>query len=261
LPRTRRGRADAGVALMVEDDLKSAELVRLQLEGEGFTVLHAVSAEAALAMTVQQPLTLITLDIMLPDMDGWEFLGRIKQIPSVMHVPVVIISIVADRNKGFALGASAILQKPMSRQDLSDSLIELGLLPLAHGRALKILIIDDDPDAVELVAVQIQDLASEVIRAYTGAEGVAAARRHLPDVILLDLIMPETNGFDVVKSLSEQDTTGSIPVLIVTAKQITADDRAALNGHVAAIMEKTEFSSERFVAEVRRAMSGRRVMA
>jgi CheY-like chemotaxis protein len=259
--RTRRRPADAGIALMVEDDLKSAELVRLQLESEGFTVLHATSAEAAMVLAEQQPPTLITLDIMLPEMDGWEFLTRIRQIPALMHIPVVIISIVADRNRGFALGASAILQKPMSRQDLSDSLVELGLLPLAPGRALKVLVIDDDPDAVELVASRIQGLASAVVRAYGGAEGIAAARLQLPDVIVLDLMMPEMSGFDVVKSLSEQGATAGIPVLIVTAKQITADDRADLNGHVTAIMEKTEFSRERFIAEVRRAMSGRRVMA
>jgi CheY-like chemotaxis protein len=86
---------------------------------------------------VQQPLALITLDIMLPNMDGWEFLARIKQLALLMRVPVVIISIVADRNKGLALGASAIMQKPMSRQDLSNSLVELGLLPVSQGRTPK----------------------------------------------------------------------------------------------------------------------------
>jgi signal transduction histidine kinase/DNA-binding response OmpR family regulator len=261
LLQRRQALVASGIALMVEDDLKSAELVRLQLEGEGFTVLHAATAEAAMALAMQQPPTLITLDIMLPDMDGWEFLARIKQVPALMRVPVVIISIVAERNKGFALGASAILQKPMSRQDLSDSLGELGLLPLAGGRALKVLIIDDDADAVELVAVGIEGLASEVVRAYSGAEGIAVARRELPDVIVLDLMMPELSGFDVVESLNEQAATARIPVLIVTSKQVTADERTYLNGYVASIMEKTEFSRERFVAEVRRAMSGCRAVA
>jgi CheY-like chemotaxis protein len=197
---------------------------------------------------------------MLPDMDGWEFLARIKRVPALMHIPVVIISIVADRNRGFALGASAIMQKPVSRQDLSDSLFELGLLPQQPGRALKVLVVDDDPDAVELVAVTIQGLASTVLRAYGGREGIAAARQGLPDVIVLDLMMPEVNGFDVVKALSEQLDTAAIPILVVTAKQITAEDRAQLNGCVAKIMEKTEFSRDRFIAEVRRAMSGRRVI-
>ena len=133
-PAAPRVEAPAGArtALVVEDDLKSAELIRVQLEAEGFKVLHAASAEAALALAVQQPLSLITLDIMLPDMDGWEFLGRIKQMPALARIPVVIISIVADRNKGFALGAAAVMQKPISRQELYESLVELGLFPVSQ---------------------------------------------------------------------------------------------------------------------------------
>src|SRR6185295_5512534 len=100
--------AELRTALVVEDDHKSAELIRMQLEVEGFRVLHAASAEAALTLAMQQPLSLITLDIMLPHMDGWEFLSRVKQVPELRSVPVVIISIVADRNKGFALGAAAV---------------------------------------------------------------------------------------------------------------------------------------------------------
>ena len=116
----------------MEDDVKSAELIRVQLEAEGFTVLHAASAEAALVLAVQQPLVLITLDIMLPNMDGWEFLGRIKQVPALSAIPVVIISIVADRNKGFALGAAAVMQKPISREELYGALVDLGLFPVSE---------------------------------------------------------------------------------------------------------------------------------
>ena len=107
-------------ALVVEDDFKSADLIRVQLEAEGFEVLHAVSAEDALVLAVRQPLSLITLDIMLPGMDGWDFLTRLKQMPLLTRIPVVIISIVADRNKGFALGAAAVMQKPISRQELYE---------------------------------------------------------------------------------------------------------------------------------------------
>jgi PAS domain S-box-containing protein len=253
--------ARAGAALVVEDDFESAELIRLQLEAEGFTVLHAASAEAALVLAVQQPLSLITLDIMLPNMDGWDFLARIKQVPALMRIPVVIISIVADRNRGFVLGAAAIMQKPLSRQELSDSLIELGLLPVSVGKTLNVLVIDDDPDAVELIAVRILGLASTVLRAYGGREGIVAAQQGRPDVIVLDLMMPEVNGFDVVEALSEDPDTARIPILVVTAKEITAEERAKLNGFVTTIMEKTEFSRDRFRAEVRRAMSGRKAVA
>jgi signal transduction histidine kinase/DNA-binding response OmpR family regulator len=248
-------------ALIVEDDFKSAELIRLQLEAEGFTVVHAASAEAAIVLAVQQPLALITLDIMLPNMDGWEFLGRIKQVPALMRIPVVIISIVADRNRGFALGAAAIMQKPMSRQELSAALVALGLLPLAAGKTLRVLVVDDDPNAVELVALRVKDLAGTVLRAAGGREAIETARQELPDLIVLDLMMPEVNGFDVVQALSRDASTARIPILIVTAKTVTPDDRAKLNGFVTAIVEKDEFSHDRFAAEVRRAMSGRKSAA
>jgi PAS domain S-box-containing protein len=248
-------------ALVVEDDLKSAELIRVQLEAEGFKVLHAVSAEAALVLAAEQPLSLITLDIMLPDMDGWEFLGRIKQIAALACIPVVIISIVADQSKGFALGAAAIMQKPISRQELYESLVHLGLFPCARGQSLKVLVVDDDPKAVELTAVRVLGLASSVLRAYGGQDAIDTARRELPDLIVLDLMMPDVNGFDVVDALHSRPDTASIPILVVTAKHVTSEDRAKLSGSVRMIMDKGTLDPGRFATEVRRAMSGRQLGA
>jgi CheY-like chemotaxis protein len=132
----------ARTALVVEDDLKSAELIRVQLEAEGFQVLHAASAEGALTLALQQPLALITLDIMLPNMDGWEFLGLLKEHTALRRIPVVIISIVAERNKGFALGAAAVIEKPISRQELYESLVDIGLFPVNPGTTSRVLIVD-----------------------------------------------------------------------------------------------------------------------
>jgi PAS domain S-box-containing protein len=251
----------ARTALVVEDDEKSAELIRVQLEAEGFTVLHAISAETALVLAAQQPLVLITLDIMLPNMDGWEFLGRIKQVPALSAIPVVIISIVAERNKGFALGAAAVMQKPISREELYGTLVNLGLFPISARGTLKVLVVDDDPKAVELIALRMKSLASTVIRAYGGREAIEAARQERPDLIVLDLMMPDVNGFDVVEALKAQPDTARIPVVIVTAKHITTEDRAKLTGYVSSIMEKVSFDPDGFTAEVRRAMSGRRLVA
>ncbi len=189
-------------------DFKSADLIRVQLEAEGFTVLHAASAEAALAVVTEQPLALITLDIMLPNMDGWEFLGRLKQLPDLRSIPVLIISIVADRNKGFALGAAAVMQKPISRRELYESLVDLGLFPRAPDRPLKVLVVDDDPKAVELIAVRIMGMAGTVLRAYGGRE---CDRRRAPGScrtwMVLDLMMPEVSGFDVVAAASRNSLT------------------------------------------------------
>jgi CheY-like chemotaxis protein len=179
-------------------------------------------------------------------------------MPDLRRIPVVIISIVADRNQGFSLGAAAVMQKPISRQELYESLVDLGLFPLGPGQSLRVLVVDDDPSAVELIAVRILDLASAVLRACGGREAIESARRELPDLIILDLLMPDVSGFDVVEALKDHPDTARIPILIVTAKQITDDDRARLNGYVTAIMEKAEFDRERVTLEIRRAMSGRK---
>jgi len=214
-----------------------------------------------LALAVQQPLSLITVDIMLPNMDGWELLARLKQVPALARIPVVIISIVADRTKGFALGAAAVMQKPISRQELYQSLVHLGLFPPSPHRALTVLVVDDDRQAVELIALRLLGLATTVLKAYGGREAIEMARQTPPDLIVLDLMMPDVTGFDVVEALTKTPDTARIPILVVTARQLTAADRARLNGHVTAIVEKGEFDRERLMVEVRRAMSGRETVA
>jgi PAS domain S-box-containing protein len=261
-PSAASSRAPAvRTALVVEDDHASAELIRAQLEAEGFEVLLAASAEAGLAIAVQHPLALITLDILLPDMDGWEFLACIRQVRSLMHTPVVIVSSDADRESCFSLGAAAMMQKPISRQELYETLLSLGLFPLAPGKSLKVLVVDDDPRAVELIAVRIQGFASTVLRAYGGMDAIASARRDVPDLIVLDLMMPDVNGFDVVQALNDNSATSRIPILVVTAKQITSGDRKKLNGYVTAILEKAAVDRGLFMSEVRRAMSGRELVS
>jgi PAS domain S-box-containing protein len=251
----------APVALVVEDDPRSAELLRLHLEAEGFQVLLASSAESALVLAVRQPLALITLDIMLPNMDGWEFLGCIKQAPALARVPVVIISVVVDHSRGFALGAAAIMQKPVSRKELCESLVGLGLFPRSSGQALKVLVVDDDRKAVELIAMRLQGMASAIVPAYGGAEAITLAREELPDLIVLDLMMPDVSGFDVVEALHLHPDTARIPIVVITAKELTVRERGTLQEHVSTIMEKGRFDGERFAREIRRALSGRRVVA
>jgi PAS domain S-box-containing protein len=249
--------ADVRTALVVDDDLTSADLIRIQLEAEGFAVLHALSGESALLLAARQPLALITLDIALPKMDGWDFLTRIKKVPALRHVPVVIISIMADFAKGFALGAAAVMQKPVTRKELYGSLAQLGLFAPAEGRVLKVLVVDDDPRAVELVAVRLAAVGATVLRAHGGQEAIELARTELPGLIVLDLMMPSVSGFDVVEALRERAETARIPVIVVTAKRVTEDDHQRLGGAVAAIMEKGQFDRARFSSEVRRALSGR----
>jgi CheY-like chemotaxis protein len=246
-------------ALVVESNYKSAELIRVQLEAEGFTVIHAPSAEAAMAIASREVPSLITLDIMMPDVDGWSFLETLKQNPALRAVPVVIISILADRTRGFALGAAAVMQSPVSRQELYGTLAQLGLSPMAGEHAIRVLVVDDDPKAVELASVRIGAMASEVFKAYSGREALEIARRELPDLIVLDLMMPEMDGFEVVEALDEDPATSGIPVVILTAATVTVEERDRLNGAVVTVLGKVGLDSERFIAEVRRAIAGQLV--
>jgi DNA-binding response OmpR family regulator/two-component sensor histidine kinase len=245
------------VALVVEDDDMAANLIRLLLEAEGFTVLRAASAEDGLVLASQQPLSLITLDIGLPGINGWEFLQKIRESTTLAHVPVVIVSGLDGSNMVLADGAAAVLQKPVSRVQLKASLANLGLHP-AQEKTHTVLVVDDDPKAVEVIAAYLPAPAYAVVRAYGGTEAIALAQRVLPDLILLDLMMPDVSGFDVVEALQREATTARIPILIVTAKQITATERVALNAdpaRVIRIVEKASFNKLRFIAEVRRALA------
>jgi CheY-like chemotaxis protein len=250
------GLAGTRTALVVESNYRSAELIRVQLEAENFTVIHARSSEEAMVIAQRDQLALITLDIMMPDVDGWAFLEQLKRIPSLGSVPVVIVSILADRTKGFALGAAAVMQSPVSRQDLYDTLVVLGLSPVSGDQRIRVLVVDDDPKAVDLIAIRIGGMASEIYRAFGGREAIEIARRELPDLIVLDLMMPDVNGFDVVEALNKGPATARIPVVVVTASAITAEERARLNGFVTTVMGKSGFDGDLFITEVRRAMAG-----
>jgi CheY-like chemotaxis protein len=248
--------AEERIALVVEDNDQSADLVRLLLEAEGFTVLRAASAEAALVLAPQQNLSLITLDLQLPGLNGWEFLLRIREIDTLAHVPVVVISGLPVTNLALTRGAAAVLQKPFSGVQLKATLANLGLLA-AQGYPRTVLVVDDDPKAVEVIASFLPTPAYSVVRAYGGKEAITLARKLQPDLILLDLTMPEVSGFDVVEALRRDLSTARIPILVVTANQITALERAALNADDAddiTIVAKAGFNRSAFMTEVKRAL-------
>jgi PAS domain S-box-containing protein len=243
-------------ALVVEDNDQAAELARLLLEAEGFTVLRAASAEAALLMAPQQVLSLITLDIRLPGIDGWTFLQRIREDRTLSRVPVVIVAGVVDSSLALASGAAATLQKPISRAQLKTSLTALGL-NAAPEHTCTVLVVDNDPKAVEVIAGFLPPPAYAVVRAYHGSEAITLAQRLQPDLIVLDLMMPGVTGFDVVDALRSDDITAHIPILIVTAKHVTLQDRTALSGRTNQpihIVEKAGFNQAEFIMSVRRAL-------
>ena len=227
--------------------------------GQASRISGITPAAISLLLAPRQTLSLITLDIHLPGIDGWEFLLRIRENSALANVPVVVITGLDDSNMALTSGAAAVLQKPVGRAQLKASLANLGLSPAAE-HSHTVLVVDDDPKAVEVIAAFLPTPAYAVVRAYGGAEAIALAQRLRPDLILLDLVMPDLSGFEVVEAMQRNAGTASIPILVVTAKQITAQDRAALNskpGKVVHIVEKSGFNHVRFVDEVRRALAPR----
>ncbi len=241
------------LALVVEDDDNAAALIERQLALEGFRCIRAATGEEALVRAAKERPGLITLDIFLPHMDGWQVLERLKADPALAAIPVVIISIDRQLERGLSLGAVRVLQKPFMRVELAAALEGIGLVPAA-GRPLKVLVVDDNPQAVEVLASHLASGAFNVLRAYGGREAIEAARRMLPDLILLDLLMPEVSGFDVVQALKASTETAAIPIMIVTSKDLTQEDRDMLNGHILRVVEKASFNHGSFLNEVRRAM-------
>jgi CheY-like chemotaxis protein len=245
------------VALVVEDDNDAADLMRNLLQAEGFAVLRASSAEQGLAMAPHQDLDLITVDAQLPGTDGWAFLAGIRDNATLGKVPVVVIS-GAPQGPPVALpaGAAALLQKPLSRSALKKALTGLGFQE-DQDQTRTVLVVDDDPKAVEVIAAFLPSPTYATVRAYGGQEAIVLARRMRPDLILLDLMMPDISGFNVIQTLQDDPSTARIPILVITAKRVTALDRQALSadpGHVVRIIEKAGFNSSDFMAEVRHAL-------
>jgi len=244
------------LALIVEDDPKSAELLRLQLQRNGFRVERATSAESALAMAAAECPDLITVDIQLPGMDGWTFIERIKQDLRLAKVPVVVVSIVADKIRGLTLGASYVLQKPVGRDELANALTASGFPATINGERRSVLVIDDNPKEVKLLGAYLKSTGYRVLTACSWQDGIDLARSKLPDLIVLDLMMPEVSGFEVVEVLKRNAATAGIPILVVTAKQVTAADRTRLNGDVSNVIEKSGLDQSHFIGEVRQAIGG-----
>ncbi|MEE8574931.1 MAG: response regulator, partial [Thermodesulfobacteriota bacterium] len=245
--------------LVIDDDDMASNLIRLQLEEEGFKVVRVVTAEQGLKEALRSTPDLIVLDILLPGMSGWEFLERTKEHPTLASVPVVIVSVVGESNKnrGFSLGAAKVLQKPLEKASLVKALSETGVLGKEQGRETTVLVIDDDHKAVDIVCRHLEDSGVRALRAYGGRDGIDTAISEVPDLILLDLMMPDVTGFDVVDALSLRENTSGIPIIILTAKKITEQDRKILNSGVTRIVQKRGFEEKAFFAEVKRALVGR----
>jgi signal transduction histidine kinase/CheY-like chemotaxis protein len=225
----------AGTVLVVEDDRRSADLVRVYLEGAGYAVSVARDGVEGLELARQLNPSAVILDILLPRLSGWELLARLKGDPATAAIPVVIASMLDERGAGFALGAAGYLVKPVGRDELLDALGRCVAPP--PGRRT-VVVIDDDPLDLDLVEAVLAPEGWSVVRATGGEEGVRLVRRERPAVVLLDLLMPEVDGFEVVERLRADPLVADVPILVLTAKEMTPADQERLTGRISFLAEK-----------------------
>jgi len=243
--------------LVVDDDPAVISLFRRYLSEAGYQVIGASGGQAALriartlvAQSAEQgemPLYAITLDILMPHEEGWEVLRALKADPLTRDIPVIVCSVLENQSLGFSLGATEYLVKPISHGDL------LATLERMDGAIRTVLIVDDDPRIVEWLARIIESASQEyrVLRAYGGREGVELVRRERPQLVLLDLMMPDMDGFAVLEAMRRDKETRHIPVIVITAKDLTSEDVERLNGGIVAILEKAGLSIEELLEQVK----------
>jgi CheY-like chemotaxis protein len=236
--------------LVVDDDSSVRQLIARQLEQEGWRVVQAGNAADAIQLARESQPALITLDIMMPDASGWWVLEHLKEDPRTAGIPVLVVSIMEDRHKVFALGASDYLSKPYDRRQLIDRVKRL--LPDLRGR--RVMVVDDEPEARAMLSKILSEEGATTSEAVSGPEALALAVSLSVDLLLLDLMMPGMSGFEVVARLRANPLTSSLPVVIVTAKEITADDMRTLSGHVQRFITKGEIDPAGLAAAVRQVL-------
>jgi signal transduction histidine kinase/DNA-binding response OmpR family regulator/HAMP domain-containing protein len=243
--------ADGGghAILVIDDDATVRDLMTRYLERERFTVVTAANGIEGLARARELHPAAITLDIMMPDLDGWAVLAALKGDPALADIPVVLVTIVDEKQRGYALGAVEYLVKPIDRERLVDRLTAL------CGRPGHVLLVEDDEPTRAAMRQALTAAGWKVDETAHGRAALAALAEAIPDAIVLDLVMPEMDGFEFVTQLRRRPEWRGIPVVVVTAMDLTEAERRRLNGAVERVIQKDARSGDDLLREVGRALA------
>jgi PAS domain S-box-containing protein len=243
--------------LIVEDKPHARQILQSYLSEAGYEIETAANGIEALEKAKQWKPDVITLDILLPVKDGWQVLRELKQHPLCKNIPVIIISMLDERNVGFGLGAVDYFVKPVQKDELLESLRKVTGTRLKLRQSAKILVIDDDRSVTDLMQVILEAEGCTVLKASDGREGLRLAQEDRPDLIILDLVMPEISGFNVAYQLKHNPRTQTIPVIVMTSMEIDEETREQLQGFVVSLMKKSGFTKKDLLQEIS-AIEGRR---
>ena len=238
--------------LVIDDDPLQRDLMERYLRKEGYTVRTASGGAQGVRLARKLLPAAITLDVMMPDMDGWSVLSTLKNDLTLRDIPVIMLTMVDDPVRGFTLGASDYATKPVNRRRLSMILKKYTCL---HPPC-PVLVIDDDPDARSLTRAVLEKEGWSVTEAVNGRDALERMERERPSLIFLDLMMPEMDGFAFAAEVGRHPEWRSIPIVVVTAQDLTNDDRRRLNGHVEKILRKHGDSRETLLEQVRDLLAG-----
>jgi signal transduction histidine kinase/DNA-binding response OmpR family regulator len=238
-----------GHVLIIDDDPAVRDGISRMLTGEGFHVMAAANGAEGLVLARRHKPQVITLDIAMPDLDGWQVLGRLKADPELRHIPVVLMTVLDDRAKGFALEASEFLQKPVSREQL----IEVVLRWLPEVPRSPVLVVEDDAPAREAIVKILTAHGLEVSSAANGEHAWESMQKLRPGLILLDLMMPGMDGFQLLEAIQGKADLRTIPVVVLTAMDLSSPDRERLNRpQVRRIFRKGDYSKDDLIGTIRR---------
>jgi adenylate cyclase len=238
----------ADCVLVIDDDATARELIADHLKAEGFSVVTAAGGVEGLKLARELRPTAITLDVIMPDLDGWSVLAALRQDPELAEIPVIMITIVDEHRRGIALGAAGYLTKPIDRERL-HRLVSRFRAPVPPTR---VLLVEDDAVQREGMRGWLEGPQWSVQEAENGREALKRIQESKPDVILLDLMMPEMDGFAVVAALQKEAGWRDIPVIVITARDLDAKDRARLNSGVQSVLVKERFRPADLVERIRR---------
>ncbi len=236
---------EPNTVLVIDDDPAVHDLIKRFLTKEGFNVATASSGEEGLRLARELRPVAITLDVMMPHMDGWVILKELKADPDLADIPVIMASMLDDKNMGFTLGASDYLLKPIDHQ-----LVSVLKKHLSKQSTQSILVVEDDPSSREMIVRMLRKENLSVTEAENGRVALDRVAQNMPDLILLDLMMPEMDGFEFIMHLRKNEAWRSIPIVVVTAKELTEEDRLRLNGHVKKILQKGALNRDDLLRQI-----------
>jgi signal transduction histidine kinase/DNA-binding response OmpR family regulator len=247
-----------GIVLVIEDDIAAYRAIEQRLRESNYVPQHARSGEEGIALARELQPVAITLDLVLPGIDGIEVLKTLKAEAKTRGIPVIIVSVMDNRELGMAFGANDYFVKPVDGERVVDALQRLA--PPPDNERGRLLVIDDDREMHTMLTERLKPHGYELLHAYGATEGFVRASSEQPSLVILDLMMQEMNGFDVAARLKGDPRTSGLPILVVTKDELSGGDRIRLKGKINALIERGELSGSRLVSVIQELVNEQQVM-